>query len=210
MAKRSPTHSLSSRAREALADPVGGLQLAYDQLFQSAAAFTKAGEVQTRPPATPAPDAAAQAEKDEEAARAAVAGRALANADALLLTVHTGLLAASTLAVEVLAQLLTDRTLPPGREQGTAGPLQASRTFRGAVPDLRVEVTDMVAAGDRVTVRLHFIGHFTGQFGKVQGKGQAIDFQAFDLYRVVKGRIADNWHLEDNLTLLRQMGVVQQ
>lgn len=91
--------------REALADPVGGLQLAYDQLFQSAAAFTKAGEVQTRPPATPAPDAAAQAEKDEEAARAAVAGRALANADALLLTVHTGLLAASTLAVEVLGAL---------------------------------------------------------------------------------------------------------
>ncbi|PHV07469.1 ester cyclase [Janthinobacterium sp. BJB412] len=113
-------------------------------------------------------------------------------------------------AEQALAVDFTDRTLPPGREQGLPGPLQASRTFRGAVPDLKVEVTDMVAAGDRVTVRLHFTGHFTGQFGKVQGKGQAIDFQAFDLYRVVKGRIADNWHLEDNLTLLQQMGVVQQ
>jgi predicted ester cyclase len=113
-------------------------------------------------------------------------------------------------AEQALAGDFTDRTLPPGREQGLAGPLQASRTFRSAVPDLKVEVTDMVAAGDRVTVRLHFTGHFTGQFGKVQGKGQAIDFQAFDLYRVVKGRISDNWHLEDNLTLLQQMGVVQQ
>ncbi|MDB5988637.1 MAG: hypothetical protein JWQ10_40, partial [Herbaspirillum sp.] len=40
--------------------------------------------------------------------------------------------------------------------------------------------------------------------------GQIIDFQAFDLYRVADGRITDNWHLEDNLTLLQQMGIVQQ
>jgi hypothetical protein len=38
--------------------------------------------------------------------------------------------------------------------------------------------------------------------------GQAIDFQAFDLYHVVDGRIAENWHLEDNLTLLQQMGLM--
>ena len=68
----------------------------------------------------------------------------------------------------------------------------------------------MVAAGDRVAMLLHFTGHFIGQFGKVQGRGQVIDFQAFDLYRVVDGRITDNWHLEDNPTLLQQMGVVQQ
>jgi predicted ester cyclase len=108
-----------------------------------------------------------------------------------------------------LAPTFTDRTLPPGRPQGPAGPLQASRGFRTAVPDLHAEVTEMVAAGDRVSVRLHFSGHFTGQFGKVQGRGQVIDFQAFDLYRVSDGRITDNWHLEDNLTLLKQMGIVQ-
>lgn len=112
-------------------------------------------------------------------------------------------------AQQALAPGFIDRTLPAGREQGTAGPLQASRNFRAAVPDLAAEVTDMVAAGDRVVVRLHFTGHFTGQFGQVKGQGQAIDFQAFDLYRVADGRIADNWHLEDNLALLRQMGVVK-
>ncbi|MBA5607537.1 ester cyclase [Duganella sp. FT3S] len=112
-------------------------------------------------------------------------------------------------AQQALAPGFIDRTLPEGREQGTAGPLQASRNFRAAVPDLAAEVTDMVAAGDRVVVRLHFTGHFTGQFGQVKGQGQAIDFQAFDLYRVADGRIADNWHLEDNLALLRQMGVIR-
>ncbi|POZ62230.1 ester cyclase [Chromobacterium alticapitis] len=102
-----------------------------------------------------------------------------------------------------------DSTLPEGRRQGTAGPLQASQTFRAAVPDLKVEVADMVLAADRVALRLHFTGHFSGRFGEIQGSGQPVDFQAFDLYRVKNGRIAENWHLEDNLSLLKQLGALK-
>lgn len=109
-----------------------------------------------------------------------------------------------------LAPGFTDRTLPPGRPQGIDGPLQASRAFRAAVPDLTAAIEDMVADGDRVAVHLRFRGLFTGRFGEAQGSGQTVDFQAFDLYRVADGRIAENWHLEDNLTLLRQLGVVKQ
>lgn len=112
------------------------------------------------------------------------------------------------LAKQALSPDFMDRTLPAGREQGVNGPLQASKGFRAAVPDLKAEITDMVVDGDRVAVHLHFSGHFTGTFGATQGKGQAIDFRAFDLYRVADGRIAENWHLEDNLTLLQQMGIV--
>ena len=101
-----------------------------------------------------------------------------------------------------------DRTLPAGRPQGPTGPLAASQAFRKAVPDLRAEIDEMVVAGDRVSVHLHFHGHFSGQFGTVQGQGQPIDFQAFDLYRVEGGRIAENWHLEDNLSLMQQLGVI--
>ncbi|MET4729231.1 putative ester cyclase [Lysobacter enzymogenes] len=107
-----------------------------------------------------------------------------------------------------LAADFADRTLPEGRAQGPDGPLQASRDFRAAVPDLKVEIADLVAAGDRVALRLHFTGRFTGRFGTTQGRGQRVDFQAFDLYRVENGRIAENWHLEDNLGLQRQLGVI--
>lgn len=107
-----------------------------------------------------------------------------------------------------LAADFADRTLPEGRAQGLAGPLQASKGFRAAVPDLKVEIADLVAAGDRVALRLHFTGHFTGRFGDAQGRGQRVDFQAFDLYRIENGRIAENWHLEDNLSLQRQLGVL--
>ena len=67
----------------------------------------------------------------------------------------------------------------------------------------------MIVAGDYVTVHMVFTGHFTGTFGQLQGKGQSIAFIATDLLKVTDGRITDNWHIEDNLTLLQEMGVVK-
>lgn len=112
------------------------------------------------------------------------------------------------LAQAALAPDFTDRTLPPGRAQGPTGPLQASEGFRKAVPDLAADIDEMIVSGDRVVLRLSFHGHFSGNFGAVQGHGQEVAFRAIDIYRVAEGRITDNWHLEDNLTLLQQMEAV--
>jgi predicted ester cyclase len=64
-------------------------------------------------------------------------------------------------------------------------------------------------AGDYVTVHMQFRGHFAGSFGRTKGTGQAIDFIATDLIKITNGRITDNWHIEDNLTLLSNMGVAK-
>jgi predicted ester cyclase len=112
------------------------------------------------------------------------------------------------LARAALAPDFTDRTLPAGRPQGLAGPLAASKLMHAAIPDLRCEIDQMIVAGDRVVVHLHFRGAFTGRFEHVQGRGQAIDFVATDIYRVANGRIAENWHIEDTLTLLQQLDLV--
>ncbi|HDR9278137.1 TPA: ester cyclase [Burkholderia vietnamiensis] len=114
----------------------------------------------------------------------------------------------AALAQAALAADFSDRTLPAGREQGIAGPLAASRTMRTAIPDLHCDIEQMIVAGDRVVVHLHFRGHFSGTFNGTAGSGQAIDFIATDIYRVDHGRIAENWHIEDNLTLMRQLGLV--
>lgn len=111
-------------------------------------------------------------------------------------------------AREALATDFTDRTLPAGRPQGIAGPLAASKGFHRAVPDVHADVEQMIVSGDRVVTHLRFTGHFTGTFNGVQGKGQAVNFIATDIYRVRDGKITDNWHLEDNLTFLQQLGMV--
>ncbi|CAM2167411.1 Polyketide cyclase [Burkholderia latens] len=114
----------------------------------------------------------------------------------------------AALARAALAPDFIDRTLPAGRAQGVSGPIAASGTMRAAVPDLRCDIEQMIVAGDRVVVHLHFRGHFTGTFNGAAGHGQTVDFIATDIYRIDHGRIAENWHIEDNLTLMRQLGLV--
>jgi predicted ester cyclase len=112
------------------------------------------------------------------------------------------------LLVSAIASDFVDHTLPPGRPQGPTGPAQASKVILAAVPDLIVAVVQQLVVGDRVISHLRFTGHFTGAFKRHTGTGQPVDFIATDILRIRSGRITDNWHLEDNLTFLQQIGVV--
>jgi len=114
-----------------------------------------------------------------------------------------------SLARAALSANFTDRTLPPGRAQGIDGPIAASKTFRTAVPDLACAIEQMIVAGDRVVTHMRFTGHFTGTFNATKGKGQPVNFIATDIYRIERGQIAENWHIEDNLTLLTQFEMVK-
>jgi predicted ester cyclase len=102
-----------------------------------------------------------------------------------------------------------DRTLPPGRPQGFKGVLEASKNFRAAIPDLRAEIEELLVVEDRAVVRYVMTGHFTGRFKDLKGDGREISFRAVDIYRVQNGQISDNWHLEDNLALMQQLGAVK-
>jgi predicted ester cyclase len=108
-----------------------------------------------------------------------------------------------------VAPSFVDHTLPAGRPQGPEGPALGSKNLRAAVPDLSVEVKKMIVTNDYVTVNLEFKGHFTGSFRNQQGNGQAIHFIAFNVLKVTNGLVTDNWHLEDNLALLSQMGLAE-
>ncbi|MFF5407015.1 ester cyclase [Streptomyces misionensis] len=99
-----------------------------------------------------------------------------------------------------------DNTLPAGRPQGPTGPAFASKNFRAAVPDLTCELADLLVAGDKITARLVFRGHFTGTFDGVRGKGQQVHFNAIDIQHVGTDKIVEDWHIEDNETLLNQLG----
>ncbi|HCM9192341.1 ester cyclase [Enterobacter cloacae] len=112
------------------------------------------------------------------------------------------------LARDALAVNFIDKTPPQGRKQGPEGAILASRAFRTAVPNLRCEVQQMIITGDHVVSHLHFRGNFTGTFGKLKGQGQKIDFIATDIYQIREGKIAANWHIEDNLTLMKQLGAL--
>lgn len=107
-----------------------------------------------------------------------------------------------------IAPSFRDNTLPPGRPQGPSGPATASKNFRTAVPDLTCELSALYVTGDTLTARLLFRGHFTGTYNGAQGTGQPVEFNAIDLQHIAPDHtlITEDWHIEDNLTFLHQIG----
>lgn len=88
--------------------------------------------------------------------------------------------------------------------------------FRGlfdAVPDLHMEVEDVVVAGEpgreRVTVRWHITGTFSGApYVGIEPTGRPIDVRGMDLMYVEDGRVAANHIYYDQLSFARQIGML--
>lgn len=101
-----------------------------------------------------------------------------------------------------------DNTLPPGRAPGLAGLKNAVLFTRQVIPDVAATMEDVRVDGDVVVVRITFSGTNSGGWPGIGPTNAPIRFIAFDMHRIADGRIVESWHLEDNLALLIQCGVV--
>jgi predicted ester cyclase len=101
-----------------------------------------------------------------------------------------------------------DNTLPPGRAPGVAGMEQALQQLHGLLPDLETRIVKMLTQDDLISLHILFEGTQEGAFLGKPPTHRRLRFIAFDLHRVAAGRIVESWHLEDNLSLLIQAGVL--
>jgi steroid delta-isomerase-like uncharacterized protein len=82
---------------------------------------------------------------------------------------------------------------------------QGFEMMQHAFPDLQAHIEDIVAAGDKVAVRLRFRGTHSGEFLGILPTGRAIEYVSHEFYRVADGHIAEEWICSDMATLLRQL-----
>lgn len=82
------------------------------------------------------------------------------------------------------------------------------RLFREGFPDLHETVFCAVAEGDLVVIRSYFVGTHTGTFMGVPATGRRANASSFGMYRLDDGKIVEHWGEFDNLSLLQQIGVV--
>jgi steroid delta-isomerase-like uncharacterized protein len=87
------------------------------------------------------------------------------------------------------------------------------RGFFDAVPDLQMEVDDVVVAGEpgreRVTVRWRVTGTFSGApYMGIEPTGRPIDMRGMDLIQIEDGRVAGNNIYYDQLVFARQIGML--
>jgi ketosteroid isomerase-like protein len=80
--------------------------------------------------------------------------------------------------------------------------------FRSSFPDVRMEVIDLIAEGDKVVGRFTCSATHLGEWLGHPPTGRR--FEAIDevsIFRLRDGRIVDAWGIEDNLARLEQLGL---
>jgi steroid delta-isomerase-like uncharacterized protein len=75
-----------------------------------------------------------------------------------------------------------------------------------AVPDLRWRISEVLIAGDRITVRGEGSGTPAGAFFGVPFTGRSFSIMSIDIHTIRHGRIQSTYHLEDWAGALRQLG----
>jgi steroid delta-isomerase-like uncharacterized protein len=82
---------------------------------------------------------------------------------------------------------------------------QGFELMRHAFPDLRATIDDLVAAGDKVAIRLTLRGTHQGDFQGLDASGRTIEYVSHEFYRVADGLIAEEWICSDMASLVRQL-----
>jgi predicted ester cyclase len=91
--------------------------------------------------------------------------------------------------------------------QGTDGVKKLAAGLHNAL-DIRVDVIDLVAEGDKVTA--HINCHVTHKFDFMGAAptGKQFDMQGVEIFRGVNGKLAERWVFIDQLPMMRALGVV--
>jgi uncharacterized protein YhfF len=79
------------------------------------------------------------------------------------------------------------------------------KILTGAFPDLRIDVEDLIAEGDKVVARMTFHGTHLGPFRGIAPTGRQVRFTAIRVYRIADGKIVESWANQDALGLLSQL-----
>lgn len=78
---------------------------------------------------------------------------------------------------------------------------------RMAFPSVHATVDDLIAAEDRVAAQVSFTGAFQGVGMGTSPRANLSWWRRIDVYRIVNGRIVEQWGDRDDFTMLQRLGV---
>lgn len=92
-----------------------------------------------------------------------------------------------------------------GKDQDWATTKAGDRDFATAFPGAQVTLEDVVVAGDRVAVRWTGRATHRGTYAGIPATGRELTGRAAVFYRIVDGRIAEEWEVFDTGEFLQQL-----
>jgi steroid delta-isomerase-like uncharacterized protein len=108
-----------------------------------------------------------------------------------------------------LADDFVEHEVTPGLAPGKAGVKAFFGMQLAAFPDLRMDVEDVVANGDKVVARVRYTGTNRGEFMGMPATGRSVDAQLIDIFRFGDdGLVHEHWGVMDAMAMMQQLGVV--
>jgi predicted ester cyclase len=99
-----------------------------------------------------------------------------------------------------------NRTAPAGMNNGPDGMLHTfNNVLRPAFPDLRVEIFDQIAEGDKVTTRKRISGTHTGELMGVPATNREVAIDVIDIVRLRDGKYAEHWGINNLQAVLASL-----
>lgn len=81
--------------------------------------------------------------------------------------------------------------------------------FQSAFPDFRMEIVDLIAVGDTVVAHFGCSGTHQGEWLGVAPTGRRFEnVDEINIFRVKDGKLGSALGVEDNLTRMRQLGLL--
>jgi steroid delta-isomerase-like uncharacterized protein len=113
-----------------------------------------------------------------------------------------------TEANELIAAEAVDHQAMPGLPPGHEGFKQMVAMFRAAFPDLRCDVEDTLAEGDKVVIRSTMRGTHQGEFMGIPPTDKQFTASVIDIIRFDNGQAVEHWGNSDDLGMMQQLGVI--
>src|SRR5689334_10290388 len=80
------------------------------------------------------------------------------------------------------------------------------QAFRGAFPDIKVEVQQLLSQGDRAVGLCRVTGAHRGSGLEIPATGKSVEFYGFAMCRTEDGQVVECWNCFDFLGMYRQLG----
>lgn len=106
---------------------------------------------------------------------------------------------------EMVADNYKEHETIPGIEPNKTGLKEWIKMTRSAFPDLKMEVEDMIAEGDKVAVMARMKGTHQGEFLGKKGTGRKLDMPFVDVILFKDGKVMEHWGYTDNLKMMEQL-----
>jgi putative oxidoreductase len=116
--------------------------------------------------------------------------------------------------VDVLDELLSTDYINhtpsvPNPPKGAGGLKPIVNAIRKGFPDLHYTIQDVIATKDRVVARVVMTGTQTDSLFDLPPTGRQVTVNQINIEQVENGKITAHWRVTDELTMMKQLGVVK-